>query len=86
MIIEPELKKKTALSRGINARHYSIRNEREISIVIETKEQSLFSIVLFAKKKKAIPMDEIFKQRYSLLFTRKIRDNNTNKIIIKIIN
>lgn len=69
------IEKKTALSRGINARHYSIRNQREI---YNNREKR--TIVVWhcrSQKKKKYNSNEwtnIFKQRYSLLCARKIRD------------
>ena len=86
MIIEPELKKKTELSRGINARHYSIGNEREISIITETKEQSLFGIVSFPKKKKLIPTNGRIFLNNDIPFYAQEKFVITNGIIIKIIN
>lgn len=81
------IEKKTALSRGINVRHYSIRNQREI---YNNREKR--TIVVWhcrsQKKKKIIPTNgRIFLNNDIPFYAQeKFVINNTNRIIIKIIN
>lgn len=68
------IEKKTALSRGINARHYSIRNQREIYNNREKRTIVVWHCRSQKKKNNSNEWTNIFKQRYSLLCSRKIRD------------
>lgn len=87
MIIGLELKKKRRYREGLTLDiiRYATRGK---SIIIERKEQSLFGIVVRKKKKKIIPTNgRIFLNNDIPFYAQeKFAINNTNRIIIKIIN